>query len=84
MLRNLLRLRTVATIKPGLDDTKHLVGLFRARLRVNGGDVWDVVPVLVACGGKEFLLQRDNLIGASGGIGKDDELSVLREEVGEC
>lgn len=83
MLRDLLCLGTVTTIKDCLNHSEHLVCLFCARLRGNGSYVGLVVPVFVACWRKQLLLERDDLIGANSGVGKNDELTVSREVVGE-
>lgn len=82
-INSLLGLGAVAAIEAGLDDTEDLVGLLARGLRVDGGDVGKMVPVLVAGGRQKGLLELDDGRGAGGDVLEHDELTLGGEHVGK-
>lgn len=82
-INSLLGLGAVAAVEAGLDDTEDLVGLLARGLRVDGGDVGKVVPVLVAGGRQKGLLELDDGRGAGGDVLEHDELTLGGEHVGK-
>lgn len=78
-----LCLRAVSARECCVDDTLH--GVYSARRRVgqNRSDVRHVIPSLRAVRRHESMLQRDNLVGANGGVLQDNKRSIGREEVCE-
>lgn len=80
-----LRLGTVAAgpVESSFNNAEHLVRLLARGLRVHSRCVGQVVPVLVAGGRQELLLECDNGFGSRGYVTEHEELSRGRKEIGE-
>lgn len=70
----------IATVKPRLNETKHVINFLGGSVGIHSRDIWQVVPVLGARRRQQRLLEGDDCLGPLRVVSEHNKSARLRDE----